>query len=278
MARCSRTSRTCICSSGWRLWRGAKGAERLSLAGLVGNVRVRRFLIFRRFRLLDGWLLSGWLLRGHPFLRRLWFRQLHLLRRLSFGGFRLLQPALLLGKGDDFLAHGAAEPARLRFHVGRKFLRSGFFSHQNRGNRRVARRRLLSGRGLAGVLGIRIERKQLLLSAAREIRHRHVGDHAAAAAAEADLLVLGGTALVVGAQPPAHHHCLVVEGKPLLAAGLRIEPGLAQGGDDAGDDFVVHARKRAPLALQDWVIDTLTIHSRAETAVNRPVSYTHLTL
>ena len=26
-ARCSRTSRTCICSSGWRSWRGAKAAE-----------------------------------------------------------------------------------------------------------------------------------------------------------------------------------------------------------------------------------------------------------
>src|ERR1035437_8168887 len=221
MARCSRTSRTCIylsvshlwrdatgadkkrpmCSSGWRSWRGARGAEYLFVAGLVGNVRVRRFLIFRRFRLLDGWLLSGWLLRGHPFLRRLKFRQFHDLRLRRDRCRRLLQPALLLGKGDDFLAHGAAEPARLHFHVGRKFLRSGFFSRQNRGNRRVARRRLLSGRELAGVLGIRIERKQLLLSAAREIRHCHVGNHAAAAGTETDLLVFRGLVLVTGAQP-----------------------------------------------------------------------------
>src|SRR5664280_2140341 len=124
MARCSRTSRTCIYSSGWRLWRGATGAEHLSLAGLVGNVRVRRFLIFRCFRLLGGWLLGGWLLggwlfRGHQFLRRLRFRQLHPLLRLSFGGFRRPEPALLLGERDDLLAHGAAEPARLGFHVGR---------------------------------------------------------------------------------------------------------------------------------------------------------------
>src|SRR5450830_524226 len=99
-----------MCSSGWRLWPGAKGAERLSLAGLVGNVRVRRFLIFRRFRLLDGWLLSSWLLRGHPFLRRLRFRQFHDLRLRRDRCRRLLQPALLLGKATTFSP--TARPSR----------------------------------------------------------------------------------------------------------------------------------------------------------------------
>ena len=177
-------------------------------------------------------------------------------------------PALLLGVGHDLLAHRAAEPARLRFDVGRE-LNVVFFGGEHRGDRRIARRRLLAGRRLARGLAIRVKGGQLLFAAAGEIRHRHVGLHRAEAGTEAGRLRFRGRALRTGAQPPAHHRRFVVERERLLAAGLRLEPGLAQRDDDAGDDLVVDAGERAFLALQDRVVAALAVHARAVAAVDR---------
>ena len=201
-------------------------------------------------------------------LRRLGLRQFHRLVR-RFRRLRRRDPALLLGVGHEFLAHRAAEPACLRFHVGRQFLRRGLFGRQHRGDRGIARRRLLANRRLAGFLGFRREAGQPFSAAAGDIGHRHVRDRASVAGTEADRLLLGRAAVLAAMQPPVHHRRAVVERKPLLAAGLRFEPGFLQGGDDRGHDLVVHARERAPLAFQDRVIGAVAVHPRAEAAVDR---------